>query len=197
MTVSPDRARKLYEDGVAHFTGLVHAIKAGDWRRPTPCTEWSVRDLVNHLTSEALWIPPLLSGATIADIGDEYDGDVLGPEPVRAWTGAAAAALAAVAAPDVADRTVHLSYGDTTATHYVFQLGTDLLIHGWDLARGIGADDSLDPDDVHLVRTETGDTDLASSGFFDPPVPVDDDADEQTRLLATFGRDRAADPGQR
>ena len=38
------------------------------------------------------------------------------------------------------DRIVHLSYGDVPADHYVNEVATDLLIHGWDLARAIGAD---------------------------------------------------------
>ena len=44
------------------------------------------------------------------------------------------------------DRTTHLSYGDVPGRDYVFEVFTDLTIHGWDLARGIGADEQIDPD---------------------------------------------------
>jgi uncharacterized protein (TIGR03086 family) len=64
------------------------------------------------------------------------------------------------------------------------------LIHSWDLARGIGADDTLDAELVALVyeRTLPFADQLQESGMFAPPVPVPDDADPQTRLLALFGR---------
>jgi uncharacterized protein (TIGR03086 family) len=196
MTVSHDlsfdRIRRLYEDGADRFTELVGQIEPKNWSAPTPCREWSVRHLVLHLTQEALWTPALLAGATIEDVGDQFDGDVLGKEPIRAWTGAITAARAAIGAPDadIERRTVHLSFGDTSAGDYVFQLATDLLIHGWDLARGIGADDELDPADVHLVHKLVNGMDFSGSGLFAPPVHVPADADEQTQLLALYGRAR-------
>jgi uncharacterized protein (TIGR03086 family) len=63
-------------------------------------------------------------------------------------------------------------------------------VHAWDLARGIGGDESLDPQLVRVVygRTQPHADALAASGLFEPPVPVDADADEQTKLLALFGR---------
>ena len=66
----------------------------------------------------------------------------------------------------------------------------DLLVHGWDLARATGQDESLDPDEVHafLVGIEPWDAALRSSGHFGPRVAVPDDADEQTRLIAFTGR---------
>ena len=48
-------------------------------------------------------------------------------------------------------RTVHLSFGDVTGEEYARQLVADLLIHGWDLARAIGADETLDADLVDEV----------------------------------------------
>lgn len=188
--LSFDRVRRLYEDSADRFTELVSQIEQRDWGAPTPCSEWTVRDLVQHLTNEALWVPPLLAGATIDEIGNQFGGDVLGKEPQRAWVTAIKAARAAADAPDddIARRTVHLSYGDVPAADYVYQLGTDLLIHSWDLARGLGADDELDPGDVHLVYERTSGSDLSGSGLFGPPVHVADDADEQTKLLAVFGR---------
>lgn len=80
------------------FTDRVHAVRADQWGASTPCAEWSVRDLVNHLTAEQLWVPPLVSeGRTMAEVGDAFDGDVLGDDPVAAWDRAAAAARAAFA----------------------------------------------------------------------------------------------------
>ena len=57
-------------------------------------------------------------------------------------------ARAAVSEHGAMDRTVHLSFGDTPAEEYVRQLFADHLIHGWDLAVGIGADRTMDPEAV-------------------------------------------------
>jgi hypothetical protein len=67
---------------------------------------------------------------------------------------------------------------------------TDVLLHTWDLARAPGLDETLDPKEVHdlLVGMEPLDEVLRQSGHYGPRVPVADDADEQTRLIAFIGR---------
>ena len=88
-------AIEMYRRSLEEFGQRVMAVAPGDWVRPTPCREWSVRDLVRHLVYEELWAPPLLEGQTIADIGDRFEGDILGTAPQAAWKEAAAGALAA------------------------------------------------------------------------------------------------------
>lgn len=173
------------------FTGRVHAVRADQWDAPTPCAEWTVRDLVDHLVTEQLWVPPLVrDGAAIEEVGDTFDGDMLGPDPVASWDTAAAAARAAFAEPGALERTVHLSYGDTPARDYCAQMITDLVVHSWDLARAIGADEGL-PDD--LVATATREVtpyaeELSKSGLFAPAVQPPPGADASTRLLCLLGR---------
>lgn len=181
---------ELHERAFAEFGGRVHAVGPDQWSAPTPCTDWTVRDIVNHLTSEQLWVPPLLGGATVEQVGSRFDGDVLGADPVSAWDSAATAARAALAEPGAVERTVHLSYGDRPAEFYVRELTSDLLLHAWDLARALGTDETLDAElvDAVLASTEPHASELAASGLFAPPVPVPAGADPQTRLIALSGR---------
>jgi uncharacterized protein (TIGR03086 family) len=88
------------------------------------------------------------------------------------------------------DRSVHLSYGDVPARHYAFELATDHLIHAWDLARAIGGNESLDQDLVELVyrKMKPKEDALKASGLFGKRVEPPEDADQQTRLLAVYGR---------
>ena len=67
---------------------------------------WDVRTLVNHVVGEELWTVPLLEGRTIAEVGDRFDGDVLGAVPSDVVDSAAKAAAAAFEEPGAADRTV-------------------------------------------------------------------------------------------
>jgi uncharacterized protein (TIGR03086 family) len=148
--------------------------------------------LVNHLVYEARWAPPLLKGQTIEQVGSQFDGDLLGADPKTSYDDALGAARTAIDAPGATEGTVHLSYGETPAGEYLGQLTADFVVHAWDLARGLGADDALDPDLVQWVddTARPQAAMLAASGMFDPPIDVPGDADPQTKLLALFGRRR-------
>jgi uncharacterized protein (TIGR03086 family) len=180
----------LFERAVAEFEARVHAVGSDQWDLPTPDTDWDVRELVNHLLVEALWAPPLLEGRTIAEVGDRFDGDQLGDDPVGAWTAASRAAVAAARAPGALDRTVHVSFGDIPGREYVSQLLCDHVIHAWDLARAVGADEDLDPvlvERVHgYLAPQAGD--WRAAGVFGPQVDVPPDAEPQAQLLGLTGR---------
>ena len=175
---------------MGEFDRRVRAVRPDQWQDPTPCTEWDVRALVDHLVVEQLWAPLLLEGATIADVGDRFDGDQLGDDPVAAWESAAAAAREAFATPGALRRSVELSYGHRPADEYCHEMTMDLTVHAWDLARGIGADERLDEELVHDVLgfIEPRVEELVGTGLFAPPVAVGEGADAQTRLLALLGR---------
>jgi uncharacterized protein (TIGR03086 family) len=70
-------------------------------------------------------------------------------------------------------------------------LTTDVLVHTWDLAQAVQADDHLDDELCALAyeRAQANDGRLRTSGMFGPRVPVSDGASTQTKLLALFGRD--------
>jgi uncharacterized protein (TIGR03086 family) len=172
------------------FGRNVHAIGDGQWHDATPCSEWDVRDLLNHLVYEQRWMPPLLAGKSIADVGDSLDGDLLGDDPKAAWDDAAAEATAAVGTDDAPQTTVHLSYGDTPGARYIFEVASDLLVHGWDMARAVGADERMDEDLVELVyvTVEPYMSAMKASGLFGEEITPPPGADRQTQLLALYGR---------
>ncbi|MER7015501.1 TIGR03086 family metal-binding protein [Saccharopolyspora sp. NPDC000359] len=179
-----------HRTAMAEFDTRVQQIEASQWDNPTPCTEWNVRDLLNHLVSEQLWAPWLLDGATLDEVGDRFDGDVLGSDPVGAWDEAAAAARRAWDAPGATEGEVHVTGGVIPAVDYGWQMTTDLAVHAWDLARGIGADERLDPELVAELHTVLAPQVPAwqGMGIFAAPREVPPGADEQTRLLALLGR---------
>jgi len=195
MPPSPTRLLEAHGRALADFDRLVRAVPADRWDSPTPCAEWSVRDLVEHLVTEQLWVPPLLAGQTIAEVGDRFAGDPLGSDPVAAWRGGADAARRAWLEPGVLDRSVHLSYGTDSAVNYGWQMTMDLAVHGWDLSVGSSADPAAAPYRIPDDLAEDLFTIFAPQipqwrefGIFDPPVPVPADADPHTRLLGLLGR---------
>lgn len=183
-------AREQIPAAVERFTRTVRAIPADRWNDPTPCSEWSVRDVLNHMTGEHRWVPHLLRGETLEQVGDRYDGDNLGADPLTAWEAAAQASVRAWTALASDEVPVHLSFGLVPAGLYASQMMVDLTVHCWDIARGAGLDERLDEEAVATVLTflEPQRGELAASGFFGAPVDTGS-ADAQDRLLALSGRD--------
>ncbi|MEY9878411.1 uncharacterized protein (TIGR03086 family) [Streptacidiphilus sp. MAP12-33] len=183
-----------YDAALDHFGRLVRGVEPDRWGEPTPCRLWTVRDLVNHVTVEHLWLPVLLAGTPATGVGDSLDGDHLGTDPVLAFKRAAAGAQDAVHELHALDGTVRLWSGPAPARHLVSQLTMDTVVHSWDLARATGADERLPAPLIAFALQELfGYADrLAGSGLFDPPLPVPEGADPQTRLLALTGRARVS-----
>ncbi len=181
---------KQLQQAAEGFERRLATVAPDGWNAATPCTEWDVRALVNHVVNELRWIPPLLDGLTIAEVGDRFDGDLLGADPVAAYRSAMNDAVSAAAQPGAGERAVHLSFGDFPGSEYLSQIVSDLTIHTWDLARGAGADDRLDEDLVDAVTAYLAPQAEAwrSGGAFGPLVDVPDGADAQTKLLAVTGR---------
>lgn len=179
----------LHRRAVEDWEARVAAVGDDDWDRATPCAGWSVRDLVNHVVGEELWAVPLLAGRTIADVGDRFDGDVLGESPRETCHRAAAAATDAVDdAPQAG--LVHLSYGDERVEEYVMQLAADHLVHGWDLSVATAGDPRLDPELVAEVAPWFAEREaLYRAGGAIGPHAASGRGDPQSELLAAFGRD--------
>ena len=184
----------LHRLTVEHWAARVAAVRDDQWGDPTPCTEWSVRDLVNHVVGEELWTTPLLRGKTIQEVGGQFDGDVLGKEPlVRAGTASAEAAAVVDKILPGGGR-VHLSYGEEDMGEYVRQLCADHLIHGWDLAAATGGDTSMDPELVNEVAEWFAQREgmYRGAGIVGPRGPGA--GEPRSDLLAAFGRDSGWGP---
>ncbi|HEX8771769.1 MAG TPA: TIGR03086 family metal-binding protein [Acidimicrobiales bacterium] len=180
---------ELFDWAVARFGSRIAAIH-DHWAAATPDTEWDVRALVNHVLTENLWAPPLLSGNTISQVGDRFDGDQLGGDPEAAWAAAVGLSIPAVSEMGALERTVHVSFGDISGREYVSQLICDHVIHGWDLDRAIGTDELIDTELVDfayefLVPQVEG---WRAAGAFGPQVEVPAGAGRQAELLALTGR---------
>lgn len=183
---------ELFSKSLEQATAVVKQVLPVHLSNPTPDTEWDVRDLVGHMLYELSWVKEMVSGKTIADVGNKYDGDLVGDEEDLASRWQVEADRAEMAAEESdPDETAHVSYGDITNDDYLRQVGGDLLIHTWDLGKAIGVTVKFDPEVAQIIYDgvlPTRDS-LQASGLFAPPLEVSDSADIQTKLLALFGRD--------
>ncbi|MDT4910884.1 MAG: hypothetical protein QOC66_12 [Pseudonocardiales bacterium] len=179
------------------FTDRVHAVSADQWQLDTPDAEWTVADLVAHLIDEHRWAAPLLHGQDIETAAKIVEGTRslpvdggVGANLAEEWDEAAVSSADAFAADGALDRTVELSRGTTPVRDYIHEMTFDLVVHGWDLGTAIGYSGAPIADgvvqDVYAAATKFGD--LSSSGLFDAPVDVPDDASTLDKLIALTGR---------
>ena len=187
--IAPTELLELFQRAQAQFADRLDAIEPDQWEDEA-LPEWTVGDLVAHLVTDMLWVPPLLAGEPYAEGRfPDSTSDLLGDDAFASWEDAADSALSAFAEEDALRRTVHLDRGPTPATTYIEELTAGLTVHTWDLARAIGADTELPGDLVTaaLVVAERLPED-GVPGMLDPPVETAGPADPQARLLARFGR---------
>jgi len=172
----------------AHRTFAEHLESVTDWSGATPDVEWDVRQLVTHVIEEQQWVPQLLAGRSIGEARARMDP--LGDDLIAEWHRYSAAATAAWDAVDLSIP-VKLSYDTVSAAHYLSEQVSDVIVHSWDLARAIGADDRLDDALVEAAWTvfEPQRDTLEASGLFASPVPIPAGAPLQSQLLALTGRD--------
>ena len=170
----------------------VATIAAGQWDRPTPCTEWHLRDLVVHLIEGSRMTRKLLDGASAHDAITVF-GAVHGPDLGAELDVALADELAAFERPGAFEMIVHHpGPGDVPGATLCEFRTTDYLVHSWDIARATGGDERL-PEG--LVST-TWDAIQPVVPFIDkigvygsgPSGTVADDAPLQLRLLDLTGR---------
>ena len=184
----------LYHRTVESWADRVNAVRPEQWDWPTPCQDWNVRDLVNHVAGEDLWTVPLMQGSTIEEVGDRFDGDVVGDDPIASSLTAAMEATRVVAERLPSGGTVNLSYGEEQMDEYVRQLAADHLIHGWDLAAATGGDTSLDPALVAEVATWFSEREDLYRQAGVVGARTSSRGDPQGALLSAFGRQVAWGP---
>ena len=181
---------EVHARALEHTRALVAGVGPSEWGAASVCSEWDVRALVNHIVAGNLWVPELVAGKTIAEVGDRLDGDVLGDDPVAAYDASAAVAAAAFRAPGAMDAPVGVSYGPVPGSIYCGHRFLDVLIHGWDVASSTGQDAALDPELVEACWevVEPQAELLAGSGMFGTEKTAPAGADRQAALLAMLGR---------
>jgi uncharacterized protein (TIGR03086 family) len=183
-----------FEGAVASTAEIVKATPAGRLNAPTPCAEWDVRALMNHVIG-TLW----LAEGLFSDQQPRYPmapgglppGDLAGQDPVAAYAEASAAALAAAAAGDALTRAHPTPLGEMPGPALAGFSTLDILVHGWDLARATGQPADLDGRlAAHVLgfATQALDTPQSRAGRIGQALAIPADAPVTGRLVAFLGR---------
>jgi len=159
---------------------------------PSPCSQWNVRELIQHILYGTVWIEDIFEGKTIEDVGNKYDGDLIGDNPLAAYDDAVKRAKRAIAGSRAMEQVCHLRRGDVSGADYLTSMFTDALVHGWDLAKATGQDPALDPELIAIGYdlVKKGEEHFRANQIFGEGRVADpgEDASDQERMLAILGR---------
>jgi uncharacterized protein (TIGR03086 family) len=145
----------------------------------TPCDDWDVRQLMNHMLDTANYFSESARGDDASPPSPDPP-EVLGDEPAADFERVREETLNAFGADGVIEKT-----GPLLGIAF-----TEQLLHGWDLAKATGQDATM-PDDLPAVAYEMIHgrfTDEQRQGVFKPEIEVAADASAEERLLAYTGR---------
>jgi uncharacterized protein (TIGR03086 family) len=167
----------LYQRGSGWTGEQVAGIT--DLDAATPCDQWRVRDVLNHI---------LDTQGYFVSTGRGEDASPPGPTPPDTLSSDPAADIKRVQTDVI---TTFGGEGVIEKTGPALGIAfVDQLVHTWDLAKATGQDATM-PDGLAQPAYDLihGKFDEERKGMFKPEVAVADDASPQERLLAYTGRD--------
>jgi uncharacterized protein (TIGR03086 family) len=159
------------------FSARFDAVADDQWAGATPCDGWSVTDLVEHAV-----------GVQVGYLGGLVGAEI--PEGAN-WSAVRPILAEALSAEGALDGMTESPMGTVPKTVPLGIAASDLLLHTWDLARAIGADETLPADAVaasYAGLQRFPDEMMRSEGMFGPAIECPDDADMQTKMLSFTGR---------
>jgi uncharacterized protein (TIGR03086 family) len=173
-------------------TDVINNVNAGQLNQPTLCTEWTVKDLINHMVGGSTMFAISVEDGSVPDemLGQLMGGDNVGNDPQSAWAQSSKRAMAAFNSPGAMDKTVKLPFGEMPAGIALNIAIFDVATHATDLARATGQHVS----DTEMLEGALGvgqqmiGPDLRIPGVFGAEQSCSDKASAEDRLLAFAGR---------
>lgn len=173
-----------YQGLAEQFGARVEATPDDRWSAPSPCTEWTARDVVAHVVGGQRRLIASIEGTPVEEIPADAD-------PKQIWRDTMPRFLAAIQTPGALEKLVPGPMGEMPIEFMLGRfLANDVLVHTWDLARAVGGDERLDQDAVgHAYEgLKRVDAMIRMPGVFGEKVEPPEGADLQTEFLCFLGR---------
>ncbi len=174
---------------------VISQVHEAQWGIPLPeaitYKPMNLKQAIQYHTYDDAWVPDVLEGKTPTEVGDVYE-ELLDASDVQAnYHHYNQRANEAVGNFNDLERITHLSYGDFPAHDYLQHIITFRAFRSYDLAKLIGIDTTMKPEFVDALMTELSPVveGYRKMGVFPAALPVAEDANPQTKLLALVGRD--------
>jgi uncharacterized protein (TIGR03086 family) len=166
--------------------GNVNGVRPVDLSKPTPCTEFDVRALLNPMVGN-------MGMAATAARGEKApfpEGDQFGSDPAAAYEDRRQELLSAVRGPGALERDWELPFGTLAGSTMASILFMEHLTHGWDVAKATGQDTTMPGDLVTecMALALPMDEMLRVPGVCGPALRVSENASPQDKFIAFMGR---------
>src|SRR5450631_2896296 len=173
-------------------TVVINNVDAAQLAAATLCTEWTVKDLINHMVGGSTMFAISAEEGSVPDemLGQLMGGDNVGNDPKGAWARASKRAMAAFELPGAMEKIVKLPFGEMPAGVALNIAIFDVATHSVDLARATGqtVSDTELLEDALLIAQQMVGPELRQPGIFGAAQPCADTAPVDDRLLAFAGR---------
>jgi uncharacterized protein (TIGR03086 family) len=176
--------RDKYRVASSGFDAVVGAVGPGGWDAQTPCDGWTARDVVAHIVGGHRRIIANVKGAEPASLGADED-------PKEAWKHASRAVDDITGDPEALSVEIDGPTGKMRVDEIIGRfVCMDVLVHTWDLARTVGADEHLDEELVRQAydALQPMDAMIRQPGVFGAKLEPPAGADLQTEFLYFLGR---------
>jgi uncharacterized protein (TIGR03086 family) len=174
-------------------TEVIGNTSSAQLANPTLCTEWTVRDLINHMVGGATIFAVSAEQGSVPDdlLGQLAGGDNLGDDPQGAWATASARAMRAFGEPGAMEKIVKLPFGEMPAGIALNIAIFDVATHSVDLARATDqhVTDTELLENALAIGQQTVSDELRVPGVFGAEQSSSDAAPVEDRLLAFAGRE--------
>ena len=174
---------EFYQAASKHTREVIAGVKPDQMKDSTPCSEWDVKALTDHLIGGAAFFSAAL-------LGEEPKGPPEADSPAEAYDTLAAGVVEAANTPGSLERKVQSPLGETTGGEFLFAAFMDTVVHGWDLAKATGQDTAQNGAQVEIIHQAFAPMmgALREQGAFGPEVEVPEAASTQDKMLGMMGR---------
>jgi uncharacterized protein (TIGR03086 family) len=178
---------ETFDRAAAAATAIVNGIGDDQYDLPSPCDEWTVRGVLNHIVVGNTTVRAITAGRRHPD----RTADRLGRDPKAAFAASITDTRAVLSEPGLFERTVTTPVGEAPGVLLVHMRVAELVVHGWDLATATGQSTDIDPELADHVmanwKARSGDKPRTLVPFAEPqPVPAH--ACAADRLAGYLGR---------
>ena len=177
------------QTAIDQAAAVMDNVQRDDYSRPTPCPEWTARDLMNHMVGALVMFRDVAANGSVDP--SILEADHLGDDAAAALRDVGGAAVQGWSAPGKMDGMANLPFGEFPASFALGLPAMDMLVHAWDLAQATGQSVDWHSGLVGDVREFTGamlaDPQMRGDDF-GPAVPAGPNDDEMTQLVRFLGR---------
>jgi len=180
----------LLEMAIASTRDVLAGVSLTQLEDPTPCLEWNVAQLINHIVDDQFYFVSIVAG----EVRDGQSHDFSAGDFVSTFSAGSNLCVEAFSYENVMNELLILPSVEMTGSSFVRVAATDTFVHGWDLARATDQSTDLLPDlALKLLvgaKLAISPPERSDSGTpFAPERIAPVGSSEADRLAAYFGRD--------